>query len=209
MEALILVDLQNDFCPGGALSVKEGDAIIPLINALQEHFALIVATQDFHPLNHKSFASHHPGKKPGDVIELDGLSQILWPDHCVAGTRGAELVRQLKKNKINHVVEKGTDPNIDSYSAFFDNGHKKETGLKEYLQSKKVNHVFIVGLATDYCVKYTAMDAIGVGFSVTVVIDACRGVDLHPGDVEDAIREMKRLGVRVLLSDSVIRAGKE
>lgn len=196
MNALILVDLQNDFCPGGALPVKEGDQIIPLVNKLQERFDLVVATQDWHPPDHLSFARHHD-KAPGDVITLNGLEQVLWPDHCVQGSKGAEFVPGLDMKKVDRVFQKGTDKWIDSYSGFFDNGHRKATGLGDYLKQKGVEEVYIVGLATDYCVKYTALDAVGLGFKTTVVEDACRGVNLNEGDVERAIDQMRKAGVRI------------
>ncbi len=159
MKTLILVDLQNDFVPGGTLAVAEGDRIILLCNALQEKFDLVVATQDWHPPDHASFAVNHPGKSPGDVIDLAGLRQILWPVHCVQNTPGAAFVPGLKTDRIARVFKKGTDPLIDSYSGFFDNGHRKATGLGEYLKRAGVTDVYVCGLATDYCVKFTALDA--------------------------------------------------
>ena len=201
MKALILVDLQNDFCPGGALAVPEGDVVIPLANALQKHFDLVVATQDWHPRDHASFASNHPGKEIGEVIELGGLPQVLWPDHCVQNTPGAELVSRLDPGAlgIDRVFQKGTDRNIDSYSGFFDNGHRKATGLGDYLKSKGVTHVYTCGLATDYCVKFTALDAVQLGFRTHLFASASRGVNLKPGDVDRAIEEMKRAGVEILV----------
>jgi nicotinamidase/pyrazinamidase len=198
MKALILVDLQNDFCPGGALAVREGDQIISLINQLQEQFDLVVATQDWHPPDHLSFASNHPDKKPGEVISLNGLPQVLWPDHCVQGSRGADFVPGLDMKKVARVFRKGTDKSIDSYSGFFDNGHRKATGLGDYLKEQGVDEVYVVGLATDYCVKYTAMDAVGLGFKTAVVVSACRGVELNEGDVARAIEEMRAAGVRIV-----------
>ncbi len=197
MKALILVDLQNDFCPGGALAVNEGDRIIPLINDLQKNFELIVATQDWHPKDHGSFARNH-NKKPGEKIILNGLEQILWPDHCVQGTLGSELVGNLNQERIDKIFPKGTDKGIDSYSGFFDNGHRKATGLGDYLRKKEVTDVYIVGLATDYCVKFTALDSVQLGFRTFVIENACRGVELNPGDVQQAIQEMKKRGVQVI-----------
>ncbi len=197
MKALILVDLQNDFCPGGALAVPEGDQVIPLANELQKQFDLVVATQDWHPRDHASFASNHPGRKIGDVIELDGLPQVLWPDHCVQNTPGAELVASLDKTNIARVFQKGTDRCIDSYSGFFDNGHRKATGLGNYLKSKGVTEVYVCGLATDYCVKFTALDAVQLRFKTHLYANASRGVDLKPGDVDRAIEDMKQAGVEV------------
>jgi len=200
MKALILEDIQNDFLPGGALAVPEGDQVIPVANQLQRKFSLVVATQDWHPANHCSFAVNHSGKKLFDQIELSGLPQTLWPVHCLQNTRGAELARALHREGINRVFQKGTDPEIDSYSSFFDNGHRRATGLGEWLKSKGVTEVYICGLATDYCVKFTALDAVRLGFNTHLIEDACRGVNLRPSDVADAIEEMKQAGVRVLLS---------
>ena len=196
--ALIIVDLQNDFMPGGALAVTGGDQIIPVVNQLQRQFDLVVATQDWHPANHGSFAPNHAGRRVFDLVTLGGLPQVLWPSHCVQGTKGAELVRGLDTTRINKVIHKGTDPEIDSYSGFFDNGHRKATGLGEYLHSQSVSEVHIVGLATDYCVKFTALDARKLGFSTHLIEDACRGVDLKPGDVDKAIAEMRTAGVQVV-----------
>jgi nicotinamidase/pyrazinamidase len=197
MNALILVDIQNDFVPGGALAVPEGGQIVPIVNELQKKFELIVATQDWHPRDHASFAANHPGKKIGDVIEVDGLPQILWPVHCVQNTPGAELVPSLDRSRIDRIFHKGTDPHIDSYSGFFDNGHRKATGLGDHLKSKQVTDVYVCGLATDYCVKFTALDAVQLGFKTHVINDASRGVNLKPGDVDRAIDEMKGAGVEV------------
>lgn len=176
MEALIIVDIQDDFLPGGKLAVPEGDKVIPAINELAGHFELTIATQDWHPANHKSFATGHPGKKPGDKILLQGLEQVLWPVHCVIGSKGAELSSQLRTDKIQRVFQKGTDPEIDSYSGFFDNGRKKSTGLHYFLKSWNVDTVVIVGLAADYCVKYTALDALKLGYRTFVVTDATKAV---------------------------------
>ena len=196
--ALIIVDVQYDFVPGGALAVGEGDRIIPIVNELQKQFDLVVATQDWHPADHASFASQHPGHKIGDVIDLDGLPQVLWPDHCVQRSRGAEFHHDLDRTRIARVFQKGVDRHIDSYSGFFDNGHLRGTGLAEYLKSEGVTHVFICGLATDYCVKYTALDARALGLATTVIVDACRGVNLQPGDVDAALAEMRSAGVKTV-----------
>ncbi|HEX3356161.1 MAG TPA: bifunctional nicotinamidase/pyrazinamidase [Tepidisphaeraceae bacterium] len=198
MTCLILVDLQNDFCPGGALAVREGDRIIPVINQLQPKFDLIVATQDWHPPNHGSFAANHPGKNVGDVIDLAGLPQILWPTHCVQNSRGAELVTALDQSRIARIFQKGTDPMIDSYSGFFDNGHRKSTGMGEWLVQRGVKSIHVCGLATDYCVKFTALDARQLGFETSFIEPASRGVELHAGDVEKAIKEMHHAGVRMV-----------
>ncbi len=194
-KALILVDLQNDFCPLGALAVAEGDQLIPIANKLMEQFDLVVATQDWHPADHGSFAANHPWRKPGQVIDLHGLSQILWPIHCVQGSFGAEFVKELNTEKITKIFPKGTDPQIDSYSGFFDNGHRKATGMGDYLKAEGVEEVFVMGLATDYCVKFTALDAVELGFQTKLIVDASRGVNLQEGDVDKAIKEMKNKGV--------------
>ena len=200
MKTLIIVDVQNDFIAGGALAVPEGGQIIPLVNRLQPGFALVVATQDWHPAGHASFAANHPGKRPGEMIDLDGLPQVLWPVHCVQGTPGADFAPGLDRGRWAHVFQKGTGAHIDSYSGFFDNGHRRATGLGGYLQSRGADEVFIVGLATDYCVKFTALDACGLGFRVTLIADACRGVELQPGDCARALDEMRAAGVQVVQS---------
>lgn len=200
MNALILVDLQNDFCPMGALEVAEGDQTIPIANQLMDYYDLVIATQDWHPANHGSFAANHLWRKPGQVIDLNGLDQILWPIHCVQGSYGAEFVATLDQHKIDKVFQKGTDPEIDSYSGFFDNGQRKSTGLGNYLKEKGISSVYILGLATDYCVKFTALDAVNLGFETHLIIDACRGVNLNPEDVNKAVLEMEKAGVKVVYS---------
>ena len=197
MTCLILVDIQNDFLPGGALAVPDGDAVIPVANKLQGAFPLVIATQDWHPANHGSFAASHPGKKVFEQIELHGLPQTLWPVHCVQNTKGAELAAALNRERIAKVFPKGTDAGIDSYSGLFDNGHRKSTGLGEWLKAQGVTEVFVCGLATDYCVKFTALDAAKMGFKTHFVEDASRGVNLRPDDVKNAVEEMKRAGVAV------------
>jgi nicotinamidase/pyrazinamidase len=204
MNALILVDIQNDFLPGGALAVPEGDKVIPIANRVQSAFGIIVATQDWHPSNHASFAVNHPGKKIYDQIDLNGLPQTLWPVHCVQNTRGAELAPTLNRDRIKKVFRKGTDPGIDSYSGLFDNGHRKSTGLGEWLKSRGVIDVFVCGLATDYCVKFTALDAVQFGFKTHLIEDASRGVNLHPNNVSDAIVDMKKAGAKILQSADVL-----
>lgn len=198
--ALILVDIQYDFLPGGALAVAEGDAVVPVANAVQPKFDLIVATQDWHPPDHGSFASNHEGKKPGDMIELAGLPQVLWPDHCVQGSHGAEFHADLDRSRIARVFRKGTDPAIDSYSGFYDNAHRKSTGLGEYLKEEGVTDVYILGLATDYCVRWSALDAMKLGFRTHVIEDGCRGVELKPGDVASALREIRAAGAKITTS---------
>jgi nicotinamidase/pyrazinamidase len=197
VNALIIVDVQNDFCPGGALAVREGDLVVDVINRLQPQFDLVVATQDWHPRDHGSFAANHPGHRPGDQIELDGLPQILWPVHCVQNTPGAELHPRLDRAGIARVFPKGTDPKVDSYSGFFDNGRRSSTGLGEYLKECGIGHVSICGLATDYCVKVTALDAKSLGFNTHLLVAACRGVELFAGDVQRAIEDMRAQGVWV------------
>jgi nicotinamidase/pyrazinamidase len=207
MKALILVDLQNDFLPGGALAVPNGDTVLPLANKLQSSFKLIVATQDWHPVKHGSFASSHQGKQPGDFVKLKNLDQKLWPAHCVQNTRGAEITTGLMMNKVNKVFKKGIDVEIDSYSGFFDNGHQRSTGLAEYLKEKKVNEVYILGLATDYCVKATALDAVALGFKTHLVEDACRGV--NETDSKNAIEEMRKAGVHITKTNTVLNPPKK
>lgn len=204
MNALILVDMQNDFVPGGALAVPQGDHIVPVVHRLQPCFDLVVATQDWHPADHGSFAANHPGHQPGELIELNGLPQILWPTHCVQGTTGAEFVHGLDRAKWDRVFVKGTNPNIDSYSGFFDNGHRQSTGLGDYLRAKSVTGVYVAGLATDYCVKFTALDARELGFKTCLIEDACRGVNLQPGDVQKAIEAMRAGGVAVIAADEIL-----
>jgi nicotinamidase/pyrazinamidase len=179
--ALVLVDIQNDFCPGGSLAVSEGDRVVPVVNELQKHFDLIIATKDWHPAGHSSFAS-------------------LWPPHCVQETAGAEFVAGLDTSRVARVFLKGTDTEIDSYSGFFDNEHRRATGLGDYLKERGVTDVVVVGLATDYCVKYTALDAVMLGFKTTVVVDACRGVEVQEGDSARALEEMAAAGVRLMES---------
>jgi len=201
MNALILVDIQNDFLSGGALAVPEGDAVIPVCNAIRDRFNLVVATQDWHPRDHGSFAANHPGHSVGQTIDLNGLKQILWPVHCVQNTPGARFAKDLRMLPTDRIFQKGTDPAIDSYSGFFDNGHRKSTGLDVFLKNKSVTDVFVAGLATDYCVKFTALDARSLGYNVHLVVDACRGVDLQPGDVDAAIEEMRKAGVMITKSE--------
>ena len=177
MNALIIVDVQNDFLPGGALAVKDGEAIIPIINNLQKQFDLIVATQDWHPADHKSFASAHAGKKVFQEIVLDGLPQVLWPDHGVQETFGAEFSSALNTKRIEAIFRKGMDKNIDSYSGFFDNGKKKATGMADYLKGRGVTSIYLCGLAADYCVYYTALDGLELGFQSTIITDATRAID--------------------------------
>ena len=203
MNALIIVDLQNDFLPGGALAVPHGDEVIPLANEVQQKFELVVATQDWHPPDHGSFAENHPGKKPGDRIILDGIEQILWPVHCVQKTRGAEFAPSFDTSRIAHVFHKGIDPLIDSYSTFFDNAHRRHTGLAHYLEKRRIKDIYLMGLALDYCVKYSALDARQLGLNTHVILDGCRGIELARGDIGRAIDEMKRAGAVLLKSSEL------
>lgn len=203
--ALIIVDLQNDFLPGGALAVKEGDKIVPLIDELlNQKFDAKVATKDWHPRDHASFAPNH-GKKPGDVIMLEGIEQILWPVHCVQGSKGSEFAPGWDTKKIEKIFYKGIDKTIDSYSTFFDNGHRRATGLADYLKSKKISDIYIAGLATDYCVKYSALDALHLGFNTNIITDACRGVNLKPSDTEQALKEMQEAGAHLVSLQEAIQ----
>lgn len=177
MNALIIVDIQNDFLPGGALAVPSGGEVIEPINRIQADYDLVVATQDWHPAGHKSFASEHPGKSPFDVIDLDGLPQTLWPDHCIQGTAGAALSDALDTRRIEAIFRKGMDLEIDSYSGFFDNGKRKNTGLVGYLRDRNVTSVAVAGLAADFCVFFTAMDALDAGFNATILDAASRAID--------------------------------
>ena len=200
MNALLVVDIQNDFLPGGALAVADGDQVIPIANRLMDCFALVLATQDWHPAHHGSFAANHPGRQPGEVIDLNGIMQILWPVHCVQGSPGAAFSTQIRAERFHKIFRKGIDPGIDSYSGFFDNGWRRSTGLAEYLKQRHVEEIFICGLATDYCVKFSALDSISSGLRTSVIEDGCRGVDLKPGDSAAAIAEMRKSGVFIVES---------
>lgn len=203
MNALIIVDLQNDFLPGGALPVPHGDEVIPLANELQRDFRLVVATKDWHPPNHGSFAANHKGKKPGDRVILDGIEQILWPVHCVQNTHGAEFASAFDTSRIAHVFHKGIEPLIDSYSTFFDNAHRRHTGLAHYLKERSIKDIYLLGLALDYCVKYSALDARQLGLNTHVILDGCRGIDLEFGDIARALDQMKRAGATMLKSSEL------
>ncbi len=203
MDALLIVDVQNDFLPGGNLAVPDGDQIIPVINNLQKKFRILVASRDWHPANHGSFASNHPGHIPGDVIQLNRLEQILWPDHCIQGSPGAELSPLLNRNLIQRIIFKGTDPEVDSYSAFFDNGHKIETELHKYLQKKNVNRLFITGLAADVCVYFTVKDALQLGYKTFLITDATKGVNMKSDDTSNALTDMKQKGAQLITSGQV------
>jgi len=193
-DVLLVIDVQNDFCPGGRLAVPEGDKVVPIINALAQRFPHVVATQDWHPAGHHSFASTHSGKQPYDTIEASYGPQIMWPDHCVQGTDGAEFHPGLALRNLELVIRKGFRPHIDSYSAIFENDHKTPTGLAGYLKERGIRRVFVAGLALDFCVRYSAEDARRQGFDVVVIEDACRGIDLG-GSVQAARESFAALGI--------------
>ena len=193
-EALIVIDIQNDFCPGGALAVADGDAIIPRVNDLMERFHVRVLTQDWHPASHTSFAANHAGAEPFSLMELSYGPQVLWPTHCVQGTPGAAFHPELNVDAADLILRKGFRPGIDSYSGFYENDRVTPTGLEGYLRSRGVTAVTIVGLATDFCVVYSALDAVGHGFRVTVLEDACRAIDLN-GSLAEARTQMRAAGV--------------
>jgi nicotinamidase/pyrazinamidase len=193
-DALIVVDIQNDFCPGGALAVPRGDEVVPIVNRLAEAFRHIVLTQDWHPRGHLSFASSHPGRKAYETVTVSYGPQVLWPDHCVQQTPGAEFHRGLQVPQANLVLRKGMNPAIDSYSAFYENDRKTPTGLGGYLRERGVTRVFLAGLAFDFCVRYSAEDAQRENFAVVVVEDACRGIDVG-GSVDATAASLKSLGI--------------
>jgi nicotinamidase/pyrazinamidase len=203
-KALIIVDLQNDFMPGGPLGVPCGHEVIPIANELQKIFDIIIASQDWHPANHGSFAVNHPEHKTGEIIQFHGLEQVLWPTHCVQNTDGAKLVDGLPTTKINKIIHKGTNPLIDSYSIFFDNARRQKTDLDDYLKSKSVSEIFLLGVATDYCVKFSALDGCYLDYKTYVIEDGCRGIDLHTGDVENAFVEMRKAGTKIIRSVELI-----
>jgi nicotinamidase/pyrazinamidase len=201
-DALLAIDVQNDFCPGGALAVAEGDRVVPVINRLAARFHDVLLTQDWHPRGHVSFASSHPGRKPYDTITLPYGAQVLWPDHCVPGTRGAEFHPDLDTRPASLIVRKGHDPAIDSYSALYENDHHTSTGLGGYLRARGLRRLFLAGLATDFCVLYSALDARREGFDVSVIEDAVRGIDLD-GSLARAWQAMDAAGVKRLRADDL------
>ncbi|MHC5078062.1 MAG: bifunctional nicotinamidase/pyrazinamidase [Planctomycetota bacterium] len=207
-DALIVVDIQNDFCPMGALPVSHGDTVVPIINRLVRQFPLAVATQDWHPPGHISFASSHPGKNPFDVIDVEGVEQILWPDHCVQGTEGSAFHPDFDARPYHAVVRKGMAPHLDSYSAFRDNAHVASTGLAGYLRERGIDTVWIAGLATDFCVTFTAHDALDHGFQTRILIDACRGIDVPPGSLEAKLTEIQNRGGRIVHGRSLPESGE-
>ncbi|TPP11434.1 bifunctional nicotinamidase/pyrazinamidase [Rhizobium glycinendophyticum] len=204
-KALLLIDIQNGFCPGGNLPVAEGDAVVPVANRLMlsGRYDFVVASQDWHPANHGSFASQHPGKKPFEMGELSGQPQVMWPDHCVQNTRDAEFHPDLDKSRIDHVQRKGENPAVDSYSAFRDNDRSALTGLSDYLRSKNVTELDLMGLATDYCVRFSALDAVDMlpGVTVRLIADGCRGID--PAGVKQALDAMADAGVEITDSSRI------
>lgn len=202
MKALIIVDIQNDFTSNGALPVPHGEDIIDIVNQLQLKFDLVVATQDWHPQTHKSFASNHENKKPFDKILLQGLEQILWPDHCVQGTTGADFHPKLRMEKTEAIFRKGMDSEIDSYSGFYDNGHRKITGLSGYLKERQVKSIYVCGLAGDYCVYFTAKDAIKEGFKTFLIEDATRSISEE--GFEKAKADLKKIGGEVVRSRFIL-----
>jgi len=202
MKALVIIDMQNDFMPGGALAVPGGDQIIPLVNKLQEKFDLVIATQDWHPENHSSFADNHHDKENFDTTVIDGVEQTLWPVHCIQTTDGADFHPHMNAAKIEAIFRKGTDPKIDSYSGFYDNAHKKSTGLAGYLKGKGITSLYFCGLAAEFCVSYSVLDAIEEGFKVTLYEDATRALDNDAFDLmKDKIYEK---GGRIKLAEELV-----
>jgi len=199
---LLIVDVQNDFCPGGALAVKDGDGVVPVVNELATHFRHVGLTQDWHPRGHQSFASAHSGRKPFETIVVAYGQQTLWPDHCVQDTPGAAFHPKLHVPQAELVIRKGFDAAIDSYSAFYENDHATPTGLGGYLRERKLSHLWLAGVATDYCVAWSALDARREGFAVTVIVDACRAIDLE-GSLARAMAEMRDAGVALITSATV------
>lgn len=202
MEALLIIDVQNDFCPGGALEVPNGDEVIPIINELSDQFEVVVQTQDWHPAGHSSFASSHDGKKSYDTIEMAYGTQVLWPDHCMQGSEGAEFHPDLNTNRSQLIVRKGFRKEIDSYSAFFENDNATSTGLTGYLHERNINTLYAVGLATDFCVKWSVLDGLKEGFELFVVKDAVKGIDLE-GSVDQAWEQMLEAGARETSSEDL------
>ncbi len=207
-DVLIIVDIQNDFMPRGALPVEEGDLIVDDINKVAEIFkkqnGKVVLTQDWHPKNHKSFASQHPNKNPGDEYQSEGIGPILWPDHCVQGSKGADFHKDLKKHLADAIIQKGMNPEIDSYSGFLENDKKSETVLADTIRSLGAERIFVCGLALDYCGYYTAMDGVDLGFEVYFLIDLTKGIDLPPGNISNALETMTNKGVKFAQKESFV-----
>lgn len=202
MKTLIIIDAQNDFMPGGSLEVPKGDEIVPIMNAIQDKFDLVVASQDWHPQDHVSFASNHPERFIFDEIEVHGKAQTLWPDHCVQNSKGAAFHEDLNTEKWNKIFQKGTDPQIDSYSAFYDNGHLKSTGLSDYLKEKGAKELYMCGLAADICVYYSLMDAADEGFSCYFIEDASKPLDSENfGKLKE---EMEAKGIKIINSSEIL-----
>ncbi len=196
--ALIIIDIQNDFCPGGALAVAKGDSIISLINSLCSQFRLVAATQDWHPPKHISFASTHPGKQVYSTVPWNNDTQVLWPDHCIAGSHGSAFHPDLNTDLCSIIIRKGTSVEMDSYSAFFENDHLTPTGLAGYLAEQKISSLVLCGLATDYCIYYSALDAVKLGFTVSVLQEGVRGVNQPEGSVEKAKSDMEQKGIKFI-----------
>jgi len=202
MKTLLIIDVQNDFCPGGALAVPGGDTIIPVINSLIPGFNAVIQTQDWHPEGHHSFASSHEGKDPYDTVEMDYGDQVLWPDHCVQGTRGAEFHPDLNTTKTEVIIRKGFRKEIDSYSTFYENDQKTPTGLTGYLRERGISEIYVAGLATDFCVKWSVIDGLKEEFTVHVIEDAVKGIDMD-GSVEQAWKEMKDAGAEITTTGKI------
>lgn len=202
MKALLIIDVQNDFCPGGKLAVPDGDAVVPIINNLIAHFDIIIQTQDWHPSDHSSFASNHIGKNPYETIKMGYGTQVLWPDHCIQNSKGADFHPELNTQKTQVVIRKGFRKEIDSYSTFFENDKVTATGLSGYLRERGVNILYVVGLATDFCVKWSVLDGIEEGFKLFLVQDAVRGIDIS-GSLQIALEEMKEKGAVFVTSDQI------
>ena len=201
-KALVIIDIQRDFCPGGALAVAEGDAVVPIVNRLQPKFPLRVLTQDWHPANHASFAANHSGAEPFSMTEMPYGPQVLWPSHCIQGSQGAEFHPDLETSTAAVTIRKGFRPEIDSYSAFFENDHTTPTGLTGYLRDQGIKSLAMVGLATDFCVRFSAVDAAKLGFEVTLIEDACRAIDMD-GSLAEAMKDMVDHGVTLTQSAAI------
>jgi len=202
MNTLLIIDVQNDFCPGGKLAVPDGDSVVPIINSLIPKFDAIIQTQDWHPRGHHSFASSHEGKEPYDTVEMDYGTQVLWPDHCVQGTHGSEFHPDLNTTKTEVIIRKGFRKEIDSYSTFYENDQKTPTGLTGYLRERGISEIYTAGLATDFCVKWSVIDGLKENFKVHIIEDAVKGIDID-GSVEQAWKEMKNAGAEITSSDKI------
>lgn len=196
--ALLVIDVQNDFCPGGQLAVEEGHKVVPVINRIMGFFGLVAATQDWHSADHLSFAANHSGKNVFDTVEVCGIDQVLWPEHCIAGTRGAQFHPDLNSAAFDLILRKGRQKELDSYSAFLENDHRTATGLEFYLKGLEVGRLFLCGIATDVCVYYSALDGVALGFEVFLIEDGCRGIDTPPGTFKERIDKMITEGVKMI-----------